>query len=392
MAEPTLGLIMILKDEAKNLEHSLLPVASCFDEIVVINSGSSDATPEICRRAGARVYDFTWCDDFAAARNMSIEKAEADWLLWLDGDNATEPRMIDDLRRSLPQGPAVIWALEQVVPSGEKLWQKRCFARRDGVRFQGRVHEQLVHQPDWPLMASSMVIRHWGYADPEAVRHKGIYYAELLQRSLAEDPDDFYSHFQIARCYRNLRRMDLAEEHLRALVTNKHAAELNFDLCVNGHVMLAKLLANRGRPAEALELLDSFTATHGPASLIIYQKGRLLYASGIWERAAEAFNQALELGLSAPVTDIDPEKTTALAHFFMGRCLAKLGSSEDAARHLQWAAALDKANQAAPMELARVLLGSGRDAEAADVLGAVLARRPGDRSALKLLKQCGAAA
>lgn len=393
MAEPTLGLIMIVKDEAENLDRSLLPVASCFDEIVVVDSGSTDGTPEICRNAGARVYDFAWCDDFAAARNYSIAQAKADWLLWFDGDNATDPLMINELRRSLPRhGPAVIWGLEQVIPSGEKLWQKRCFARDPQVHFHGRVHEQLIHPPEWPLLASTLVVRHWGYADPTSVRRKGQYYAGLLRQNLTEDPDDFYSHFQIARCYHNLRRPKLTEQHLRALTANRRVARMNFDLWVSGHVMLAKLLENSARPAEALELLNGFLADYGVSSLILYQKGRVHYSSGLWEKAAASLSHALELGLSAPVMDIDPEKTTALAHFFLGRCLANLGHANQAAKHLQKAANMDPANHAAPLELARLLLNAGRNTDATNVLSRILTRRPGDRGALRLLKQCGVAA
>ncbi len=393
MTEPTLGLIMIIKDEAANLPRSLLPVARCFDEIVVVDSGSTDESRQICRDAGARVYDFTWCDDFAAARNHSIAQANADWLLWLDGDNATEPRMIDNLRRTLPRtGPGVIWGLEQVIPSGEKLWQKRCFARRPDVRFQGRVHEQLIHPPDWPLLTSAMIIRHWGYDDPTTVRRKGQYYAGLLQKNLAEDPDDFYSHFQIARCYHNLRRTELAERHLMALVGNEQAPRLNFGLWVSGHMMLARLLELGGRANEALALLDGFLSAHGPSSLILYQKGRLLYGAGLWAQAAKALGEAIDLGLNAPFIDNDPDKTTGLAHFYLGRCLAKLDQIDSAARHLQKAAALDPANQAAPLELARLLMDTGHRGDATRVLNHILARRPGDRSALRLLKQCGVAA
>lgn len=173
MNRPTLGLVMILRDEALNLGRSLATVSGCFDEAVVIDTGSRDATAQMAASLGAKVHPFAWIDDFAAARNYSLEKATADWLLWLDGDNAITPQDINILRQSIPaDGPAILWALEQVVPQGGRLWQKRCFPRSPEVRFQGRVHEQLVHPPHWPSLPTAVVIE-LGVRRPGAQRGQG---------------------------------------------------------------------------------------------------------------------------------------------------------------------------------------------------------------------------
>jgi len=77
---------MIARDEARCIERCLDSVRAHVDAMLVLDTGSRDATPEIARRAGARVAHFGWCDDFAAARNAALRAADADWALVLDAD------------------------------------------------------------------------------------------------------------------------------------------------------------------------------------------------------------------------------------------------------------------------------------------------------------------
>ena len=80
----TLSLCMIVKDEETVLPRCLESVQGLFDEIVVIDTGSTDQTREIARSFGAEVFDFQWRDDFSVARNFSFSKATGDYLFWMD--------------------------------------------------------------------------------------------------------------------------------------------------------------------------------------------------------------------------------------------------------------------------------------------------------------------
>ena len=83
---------MIVRDEEENLPHCLESVRGLFDEIVVVDTGSVDRTKEIAREFGAKVFDFVWVDDFAAARNEALAHATGDYAFWLDADDVVEPR------------------------------------------------------------------------------------------------------------------------------------------------------------------------------------------------------------------------------------------------------------------------------------------------------------
>ena len=94
---------MIVKDEEKNLANCLESVRGIFDEIVVVDTGSTDRTVEIARSFGANVFDFVWVDSFSAARNEALAHATGDFAFWLDADDVVEPgqrvKLVDLLQR-----------------------------------------------------------------------------------------------------------------------------------------------------------------------------------------------------------------------------------------------------------------------------------------------------
>ena len=81
---------MIVKDEEKVIERCLNTVVDIVDEIIIVDTGSQDSTKEKVKRYKADIYDFTWKDDFAEARNFAFSKARMDYILWLDADDVLE--------------------------------------------------------------------------------------------------------------------------------------------------------------------------------------------------------------------------------------------------------------------------------------------------------------
>ena len=90
-ARRRVSLCMIVRDNEDTIEACLASVRPWVDEIIVVDTGSLDRTPEICRRFGAQVYNFPWCDDFSAARNESLKYATGDWIFWMDSDDIMPP-------------------------------------------------------------------------------------------------------------------------------------------------------------------------------------------------------------------------------------------------------------------------------------------------------------
>ena len=145
----TLGLCMIVKDEAAVLGRCLDSAAGVFDEIVIVDTGSADETKPIARRYTKDVYDFAWRQDFAAARNFGFDRAAADYCMWMDADEILRP---DDAAalRALKQtlcGKIGRYFLRTVIPAEDGrcalTFERVRIVRRAGARWRGRVHEDV---------------------------------------------------------------------------------------------------------------------------------------------------------------------------------------------------------------------------------------------------------
>jgi len=90
---------MIVKNEEDNIERALISVKPAVDEMIVVDTGSTDRTKDIARALGAKVYDFKWTDNFSDVRNFSLSKASGKWILVLDADEAISPLDHEKLRR-----------------------------------------------------------------------------------------------------------------------------------------------------------------------------------------------------------------------------------------------------------------------------------------------------
>ncbi len=142
-----LSVCLIARNEENNLPRALASVAGLADELVVIDTGSTDRTVEIAQGFGAAVGSFAWCDDFSAARNAAIERATGDWILWLDADEELLPPSRRQWREMLHRKGAMGYfvARQDLLDADNpncftEMWQLRFFRRRDDLRFVGRCH------------------------------------------------------------------------------------------------------------------------------------------------------------------------------------------------------------------------------------------------------------
>ncbi len=94
---------MIVRNEESRLAECLSPVARLFDEIVIVDTGSVDATQQIAGQFTSQVFHFPWRDDFSAARNESLRHATGDWIFWLDADDRVSPENVARLEKCLGQ-------------------------------------------------------------------------------------------------------------------------------------------------------------------------------------------------------------------------------------------------------------------------------------------------
>ncbi len=147
----TISLCMIVKDEEKTLERCLSSIKDIVDEIIIVDTGSTDKTKEIAKKFNSKIYDFKWIDDFAAARNFSFSKATKEYVFWLDGDDYLDDENINnfrDLKDQLDRNIDTV-TMEYSLTRDENgqttysLRRNRLVKRLNGFKWIGKVHEYL---------------------------------------------------------------------------------------------------------------------------------------------------------------------------------------------------------------------------------------------------------
>jgi glycosyltransferase involved in cell wall biosynthesis len=201
------SLTMIVRNEEQNLSHCLESVRGLFDEIVVVDTGSTDRTKEIAAGFGARVVDFVWIDDFAAARNVALEHATGDYALWLDADDVIEPQEKEKLKRlldTLRPGKKEAYVLRCLCDTsdGEQIVvdHVRLFPLLPDIRWERRIHEVInvaVDRAGIVTKWTDIAVRHTGYADPVIHERKRQRNQVLLHRELADRPDDPFIYYYL---------------------------------------------------------------------------------------------------------------------------------------------------------------------------------------------------
>ena len=194
----TVSLCMIVRNEAGHLAECLRSAEGLVDEIIVVDTGSTDQTKQVAAAAGAKVFDFPWIDDFAAARNEALRHATCEWIFWLDADD----RLDEDNRRKIralidrlgDENLAFIMRCVSLAPDGQTVLSivdhPRLFRRQPGVAWKYRVHEQVlpsVLRQGGQLRRADISIRHAGYQDPSVRRRKDERNLRLLRQPVPGD-------------------------------------------------------------------------------------------------------------------------------------------------------------------------------------------------------------
>jgi glycosyltransferase involved in cell wall biosynthesis len=190
---------MIAKNEERDIARCLESVRGLADEMIVVDTGSTDRTRAIATEYGAEVnpFDFHFVD-FAAARNCAIGRARGEWILMLDADETLAPSAGAAIGKLAAEGPNAGYFLERVNQSSEA--EKpftdhvvRLFPNRPGIRYRGRVHETVdasILAGGGKLIRTAIRIDHRFRADAEGRKRKNRWYIEILKEEIAADPAD----------------------------------------------------------------------------------------------------------------------------------------------------------------------------------------------------------
>lgn len=175
-----LSICIITKNEQQNIERCLQCLMPYDFEIVVVDTGSTDFTREIACRYTQSVYDFTWCDDFAAAKNFAISKATNPYVMILDSDEYLRELDADALFRLLEEHPSEVGRINRCntftrrgLKQENREWINRIFAK-EKFHYVGRIHEQVtaLDGGEYSTYQAPVVIDHSGYDLTEEERQR----------------------------------------------------------------------------------------------------------------------------------------------------------------------------------------------------------------------------
>jgi tetratricopeptide (TPR) repeat protein len=303
---PRLSATLIVRNESSYLDGCLASLHGLADEIVVVDTGSTDDTRDIARAHGARLSEFAWCDDFSAARNFAIDQARGDWLLYIDADERVRaPVDLAALHRLFAEEKTIAATVRFVARTGYTAYREnRLFRRHPAIRFTGAMHETMVPglqallaaDPEARIAESVLTIDHLGYDGDQS--HKLERDLRMLRKQLEQSPERVYLWWHLGKVLHDLGQTDEAEQAWR------HGAEL---AAARGGVLgedalcfiaLARLQLERGEDAGAtveagLALRPDNLVLHWLSAQVAMRRGAFDEAAAVLARLAAVDPAAL---------------------------------------------------------------------------------------------------
>ncbi len=305
-----LSLCMIVRDEQEMLPRCLASVADAVEEMVIVDTGSTDNTVEIARSFGARVLFHEWTGSFAQARNVSFEAATGDWLLCLDADEVLVEEDAPLLRALTGRIWREAFYLSETnytgdLEDGTAVTHNalRVFRNRPEYRFEGRLHEQIAHcLPGYlpeRIEASGVRIEHYGYLGAvRDSREKSRRNIELLRLQQSESPPTPFLHYNLGSEYA------AADEPQAALAEFERAWKLLQSLPDRDSYQFAPALMSRmvkalrvcGRPTDAIARAEEGLLRFQGFTDLVLEQAIAAIALEQNERAIELLERCIEMG------------------------------------------------------------------------------------------------
>jgi tetratricopeptide (TPR) repeat protein len=415
---PMLSVCMIVRDEEKTLKRCLDSVRGVADELVVVDTGSKDGTVSVAQDFGAKLYHFTWCDDFSAARNESIKYATGDWIFIIDADEELLSDSIEPLRECMNNPWCLLYTV--TVDNGPNYPDRffhpgRLFRNHPEMRYSRAYHETLRDgermlreaDPRWQIAPQPRIIlRHDGY-DESYMKEKDKYSREIriLESHLRNNLNDFDMAIRLAEIFTCVEECDKAMTICRKVI----AANPDF---ARAHHALGAAYWKKERFDEAIVEFKKTLRVDPGFSFARYRLGVAYCTKGMFGEAIGQLEEALKMefhfplahcwlgityckagmledGIRKLVGSVNMDPNLALAHYWLGAAYNKQGLFEDAISAFTQAEAIDPAvAEHLPLNLATahfnlgtLLHSKGRIDEAIQEFKKTLALNPNDAEA-----------
>lgn len=330
-----ISVCIITKNEAENLEKCLAALAQHPFEIVVVDTGSSDASIKIAQKYTDRVYTYHWTGDFSAARNYAADLASHNTILSVDTDEFLADIDWEELQNLISQNEKNLGAItlnnffrEDNGETGCQVCQLNRIFNRKYYHFEKAVHEMLVPCANLApsVYEAPIVMNHVGYlSSPEKLAEKSRRDMELLQAEIEAEPGNPYNYFQMGQSCMLMRDCS------KALFWFRKAMELGPEPGADYTLVLlcnyASILLDHGLVDEAAGVLP-FHGSYSDNRDFLCLAGKIYLHMGQPLKALPEFVQAL----NAPKYSLE---NSCIPHFYIGLIYEMFGKQDIARSHYE---------------------------------------------------------
>lgn len=353
LKKPTISACMIVKNEQEMLPNCLVSIKDAVDEIIIVDTGSTDNTVNIAKNFGAKVYYHQWNDSFSEARNHSLKYATGDWILYIDADEELEQADIPILRKAVTQGRynGIIVGIHSAMKDADhKFYRTRVF-RRGMAFYKDIIHEQIILEGE--RLPTEIRLYHYGYnLDEKKMQQKGERTTRLLKKQIEQDKLNGFAWFNYIRNFRSQEMFDegigAGEEALKMIspdVHSNHYAMIVYETA-NCYLRKENFTKTKELCYNALSKLADLKIT--PENIdIVFTLACTYLKEDAYKEAIDWFNHYLALqkwhveNINVKYLMTDTLGYEAVAYNGLGCSCGKLGQWQEAVNHLQKAISLN---------------------------------------------------
>lgn len=346
-----LSLSMIVKNEERFLPDCLASVSGLVNEIIIVDTGSTDSTKKIAERYGAKIFSFEWSNDFSAARNESLKNVTGDWVLYLDADERLDKSFHGTVRKLISSGKADACLLNLKSKIGTNpdsqyhlVSYPRLFKKMKGLAFVGAVHEQIttsLYALRARIIQSDIIIEHLGYAQSDdVIREKAKRNYSLLLSQLEKHENYGYALYQLGQTEIVLGETEKGLQHLDDALA---AGGFGRSVTASIYGIIAENKFKQGDCEVALAACDKSLEFAQQQTFAHMMKAEIYSKLGEYRKSEDSFLKALEQYRTSVMkgkvaTAVEPVFDTYVLYSKLGKAASLAGNVSTAEIYLAKAA------------------------------------------------------
>lgn len=298
---------VITKNEEENIVRNINSYKAYVDEIIVVDTGSTDKTVGVAKSLGATVYHFEWVDDFAAAKNYALDKATGEWIIFMDADEYIDKNTASILREKIQlytsnnHIDAIVCRCFNIANLNEtdiidSHLTMRIFRSHKHIRFVGKVHEE-IRRNNIPLnfeVSEDIIFYHTGYSLPEIRLKKMQRNLELLLKKPA--PLDFFDNYNIGKTFFGIKNYQKSVEYLELIIFDKYNYTLGAKCKPLDYYFMSKNYLNE-YDEKYKEAIDWAKKNYSEFPVIFFHEAMFLYHKQQYTKCESALRKAFDLNI-----------------------------------------------------------------------------------------------